>query len=226
MDTWNRLVDAFFNVRVAKETLPLVMHGFVATVELGCLVAVTGMSTGLLLSLVRTANIKIVNGSIVFFADVFRTIPPLVLIVLFYFGLPSAGVSISGFVSSWIALSLVLMAFTEEIFWAGINATPIGQWEAARSTGLTAWQTLRFVVVPQAARLAAAPLTNRTIVTVKGTAYASVVAVPEILGAAQAGVTYTFNATPLMLAAVAYLILFIPVIAIGRRVEKRYTWKV
>lgn len=225
MDTWNTVIDGFFNVRVARATLPDIVEGFGVTVLLGGIVAISGMAFGLLLALLRSANIVIVNALIRLFADFFRTMPPLVLIVLFYFGLPTVGLSPSGWFSAWIALTLILTAFAEEIFWAGIAATPRGQWEAARSTGLTAWQTLRYVVVPQAARMTIAPLTNRTIVTMKGTAYASVVAVPEILGAAQSGVTYSFNATPLLLGAVAYLVLFIPVIALGRRIERRFEWK-
>src|SRR5678815_2311850 len=74
--------------------------------------------------------------------DVFRSLPPLVVIVLIYFGLPSIDVSPSGFVSTWLALGLVLMAFSEEIFWAGITSVAKGQWEAARSTGLSFGQTL------------------------------------------------------------------------------------
>jgi polar amino acid transport system permease protein len=225
LNTWNVLVDGFFNARVAREALPSVIAGFGVTLELGLLVAITGGAGGLFLAVVRSAQWKPVNLLIALFADFFRTIPPLVLIVLLYFGAPGMGVSMSGFLCAWIALALILVAFTEEIFWAGIVATPKGQWEASRSTGLTSLQTLAWVVLPQAARMTIAPLTNRAIVTMKGTAYASVVAVPEILGAAQSSVSTSFNATPLLLGAVAYLVLFIPLIALGRRVERRFEWK-
>ena len=117
------------------------------------------------------------------------------------------------------------MAFAEEIFWAGITAVPRGQWEAARSTGLGFSPTLRLVVLPQAMRMTIPPLTNRTIAITKGTALATVVAVPEILGAAQAGVSFTFNPTPLTLGALAYLVLFLPVVVLGRWVETRFAWK-
>jgi polar amino acid transport system permease protein len=117
------------------------------------------------------------------------------------------------------------MAFAEEIFWAGITAVPKGQWEAARSTGLTFLQTLRLVVLPQALRMTIPPLTNRTIAITKGTALASVVAVPDILGAANAGVSFSFNPTPLTLGAAAYLVLFLPVVVLGRWIETRFAWK-
>jgi polar amino acid transport system permease protein len=102
---------------------------------------------------------------------------------------------------------------------------PKGQWEAARSTGLGFGDTLRLVVLPQALRITIPPLTNRTIAITKNTALASVVAVPEILGAAQAGVSFGFNPTPLTLGALAYLVLFLPVVVLGRWIETRFAWK-
>jgi len=80
-------------------------------------------------------------------------------------------------------------------------------------------------VLPQALRMTIPPLTNRTIAITKGTALASVVAVQEILGAAQAGVSFSFNPTPLTLGALAYLVLFVPVVLLGRWIETRFAWK-
>src|SRR5437879_11546679 len=99
------------------------------------------------------------------------------------------------------------MAFSEQIFWAGILAVPRGQWEAARSTGLSFLQTLRDVVLPQAVRLTIPPLTNRTIAITKNTALGAVVAVGAILYLAQTAYSSSYNASPLLLGAVAYLIL-------------------
>jgi polar amino acid transport system permease protein len=145
--------------------------------------------------------------------------------VLLYFALPHAGLRLSGYAATWASLSLVLAAFAEEIFWAGILAVHRGQWEAARSTGLTFAQTLAFVVLPQAVRLTIPPLTNRTIAITKGTALASVVGVPEILTQAVTGQSFSGNASPLTLGAAAYLVLFVPFVAVGRWVETRFAWK-
>jgi polar amino acid transport system permease protein len=145
--------------------------------------------------------------------------------VLIYFGLPSLDVTPSGFVSTWLSLSLVLMAFSEEIFWAGLTAVARGQWEAARSTGLGFGQTLAYVVLPQALRITIPPLTNRTIAITKGTALGSVVAVSEILGQASSAVSNSYNPSPLTLGAAAYVLLFLPVVVLGRWIEKRYAWK-
>src|SRR6185437_8947416 len=137
-----------------------ILSGVVVTIELAVLVVVTGILAGLALALLRSLAIRPLNWLIVGVVDVFRSLPPLVVIVLIYFGLPSIDVSPSGFVSTWLALGLVLMAFSEEIFWAGITSVAKGQWEASRSTGLSFGQTLLSVVLPQALRLTVAPLTN------------------------------------------------------------------
>ena len=225
MTGWDKFADSFLNARVAAEYLPKIVEGFGVTVVLALCIIATGLAAGLTLAVLRSLGVRPLNWLIVFAVDLFRALPPLVVIALLYFGLPAAGLSLSGFAASWLALSFVLMAFSEEIFWAGITAVPKGQWEAARSTGLGFLPTLRLVVLPQALRITIPPLTNRTIAITKNTALASVVAVPEILGAAQAGVSFGFNPTPLTLGALAYMVLFLPVVVLGRWVETRFAWK-
>ena len=199
MDTF---LDNFFRVDVLIEYLPALIAGFWVTVGLGALVVVTGLSFGIVLAFVRAQRVKAVSFFIVIFVDVFRAIPPLVMMVLFYFALPLVGIEFSGFVSAWLCLAFVLAAFAEEIFWAGITAVPKGQWEAARSTGLSYVATLVYVVIPKAVRMTIPPLTNRSITITKNTALASVVAVEEMLNVAQTAQAYTANTSPLTLAAV------------------------
>ncbi|MFQ3622357.1 MAG: amino acid ABC transporter permease [Acetobacteraceae bacterium] len=225
MDGWDDFVFTFFNARVMADYLPRIVEGFVLTVELAALIVASGLAVGLALAVIRSFRIRPVTWLIVFLVDLFRALPPLVIIVLIYFGLPPVGLAPSGFVSTWLALSFVLAAFAEEIFWAGILAVPKGQWEAARSTGMSHAQTLLWVVLPHAVRLTIPPLTNRTIAITKGTALGSTVAVAEILGQASAGVSFSSNPSPLTLGAIAYLVLFIPVVAFGRWVETRFAWR-
>lgn len=225
MSNWDRFLDTFFNARVMEKYWPDILYGMVVTIELAVLVVIAGITSGLVLALLRALGFRPFNWLLIFVVDVFRALPPLVIIVLIYFGLPSLDITPSGFVSTWLALSLVLMAFAEEIFWSGITAVPRGQWEAARSTGLSFAQTLLGVVLPQALRMTIPPLTSRTIAITKGTALGSVVAVSEILGQASSAVSNSYNPSPLMLGAAAYLVLFIPVVVAGRWVETRFAWK-
>ena len=223
--TWDRFVETFFNAKVMAKYLPDILSGVVVTIELAVLIIITGLAGGLALALVRALGFRPVNLLIVFVVDLFRSLPPLVIIVLIYFGLPSVNLTPSGFVSTWLSLAFVLMAFSEEIFWAGITSIHRGQWEAARSTGLSFGQTLLSVILPQALRLTIPPLTNRTIAITKGTALGSVVAVTEILGQASSAVSNSYNPSPLMLGAAAYIVLFLPVVVAARWVETRFAWK-
>jgi polar amino acid transport system permease protein len=225
MSAWDHFLQTFFNAEVMAKYLPDILQGTVVTIELAALIVVSGIGAGLLLALIRSLAIRPLNWLIIFVVDLFRSLPPLVIIVLVYFGLPAAGWSPSSFVSTWLSLALVLMAFAEEIFWAGITSVARGQWEAARSTGLSFGQTLVNVVLPQALRLTIAPLTNRTIAITKGTALGTVVALHEILGMASSAVSNSYNPSPLMLGAAAYLVLFLPVVVAARWIETRFAWK-
>lgn len=225
MSGWDRFAETFLNGPIMLRYLPKVAEGLGLTVGLALAVVATGLLAGLALALLRIAGLRPVNVLIVVFVDVFRALPPLVLIVLLYFGLPSAGLTLSGFACTWISLSLVLAAFSEEIFWAGLLSVPRGQWDAARSIGLGFGLALVLVVLPQALRLALPPLTNRTIAITKGTALGSVVAVGEVLSQASSGVSFSANPSPLTLGAAAYLVLFLPVVVLGRWVEARFAWR-
>jgi polar amino acid transport system permease protein len=204
---------------------PKILEGAWVTVQVALAVVIAGITAGLLLAVVRTLRFRALNFLIVLIVDVMRALPPLVVIILFYFALPTVGIKMSAWVATWLALSLVLMAFSEEIFWAGILAVPKGQWEAARSTGLGFMQTLRDVVLPQALRITVPPLTNRTIAITKNTALGAVVALGEILYQSQSAYSFSYNPSPLLLGAAAYLVLFIPVVVFGRWVESRFAWK-
>lgn len=225
MTNFERFLDTFFNGKVMLKYLPDILSGMVVTIELAVLIVISGLAAGLALALIRSLAIRPVNWLIIFIVDLFRSLPPLVIIVLMYFGLPYGGIAPSGFVSTWLSLALVLMAFSEEIFWAGITSVHKGQWEASRSTGLSFGQTLMNVVLPQALRLTIPPLTNRTIAITKGTALGTVVAVTEILGQASSAVSNSYNPSPLMMGAAAYLVLFLPVVVLARRLETRFAWK-
>lgn len=232
----DRFIFTFFNGEVMWEYLPKILSGMWVTTYLAAFVIVTGLALGLLLALLRSILSQKLPAPlswlaetlrllIIFFVDLMRSVPPLVLIVLFFYGLPALGLDIAGLGATWLALSLVLAAFAEEIYWAGLVSVAKGQWEAARSTGLGFLQTLLYVILPQAIRLTIPPLTNRTIAITKGTALGQVVAVQEILYQAYSGLSFSSNPSPLTLGALAYLALFLPVVVVGRWIETRFAWR-
>jgi polar amino acid transport system permease protein len=222
---WERFVDTFFKPELIASTWPKIVSGMVVTLQIATLVVITGIALGLLLAVLRAYRLRLLNGLIIVYADIMRALPPLVLVLIAYFGLPNVGLTLSGFVVLWLVLSLVLAAFAEEIFWAGITSIRKGQWDAARSTGLSFTATLHHVILPQAVRLTIPPLTNRTIAITKNTALGTVIGVPEILNQATTAVSFSGNATPLTLGAIAYLVIFVPVVLLGRNIEQRFHWR-
>ena len=99
------------------------------------------------------------------------------------------------------------------------------QWDAARSTGLSFSETLAFVVLPQTIRMVLPPLVNRTIAITKNTALGTVIGVPELLNVATTQVSFISNATPLTMAAIGYLVIFVPVVLLGSWLEARYAFR-
>lgn len=216
------LVTTFFNPGVIGQYYLFILAGMLVTVQVGAAVVVTGLAIGFVLAYARAAGVRPLNAAIIAYADVLRSLPPLVAIILLFFAFPYIGISMSAFVATWLALSLVLAAFSEEIFWAGIQATPKGMMEAGRSTGMGWMQTMWYVVWPHALKLTVPPLTNRVIAIVKGTALGAVVGLGEVLNNAQSATSSAGNATPLMMCAIGSLVIFLPVVMAGRYLERRF----
>jgi polar amino acid transport system permease protein len=136
-----------------------------------------------------------------------------------YSGLPFVGIRLTPLAAVSIAFFLNNSAYYGEIFRAGIESVPGGQWEAARSTGLGPTQTFVWVVLPQAVRNVLPDLVSNTIEVVKLTSLASVVSMPEMLYSADMARSLTFNASPIVLAAAIYLILLWPAVRLVSRLE-------
>lgn len=218
----DQFLHYYFNLDVMAQALRPLSWGLLMTLALAAATLVIGLPLGLLLAVLRATQIRLLSIPIVIFADVFRALPPLVVLIVMYFGLPYAGITISPFLCASLTLGLVLAALAEEIFWAGIIAVPKGQWDAARSTGLTFFQALLTVIVPQGIRLVIPPLTNKAISITKMTSLASVVAVPELLNQAVTEQGVYANPTPLTLAALMFIAIFLPLVRFTTYLERRY----
>jgi len=120
---------------------------------------------------------------------------------------------------------MISSAYTAEIYRAGIEAIPRGQFEAAQSIGLSQWFLMRDVVLPQAIRIVIPPLTNNSINVMKDTALASVVALPDLLKQATQAQALAANPTPLIGAAILYLLLLLPLVRLVAVFEARHAKK-
>ena len=215
------IFDTFLNAEVFLRTWPLLLRGLWVTAQLGVASIVAGLVLGLILALLRLYAAAPVRFLSRLYIDVFRSIPLLVLLIVVYYALPFVGIRLSPFLSAMTALTLVSGAYTAEIFRAGIEAIPKGQFEASAALGLSQRQTMADVILPQAVRIVIPPLTNNSINVVKDTALASVVAMPDLLKQATQAQALAANPTPLIAAAAIYVAFLWPFVALVSRMERR-----
>src|SRR4051795_8774180 len=215
------LLNQFFNVDIMTRALPLVLTGLKQTLLLCFVVIPLGLIGGLLVALLSLARLRAIRWAAVVAIDFFRAVPPLVLLIFVYSGLPFAGIRLSPLGAVALAFFLNTSSYYGEIYRAGIESVGRGQWDAARSTGLGALHTLGYVVLPQAIRNVLPDLVSNTVEVVKLTSIASVVALPELLYSADMARSLTFNASPIVLAAAIYLVMLWPVVRLISRLERR-----
>jgi polar amino acid transport system permease protein len=216
------LVDTFLNGRVFVQTLPLLLSGLSTTLLLGLVSIALGLAGGLALALLRLYARTPLRQLAVAYIDVFRAIPLLVLLVVVYYALPFVGLRLSPFAAAAASLSLVASAYSAEIFRAGIEAVPRGQFEAARALGLKPLPLMARVVLPQAIRIVVPPITSNSINVLKDTALASVVAMPDLLKQATQAQALAANPTPLITAAAIYLLMLLPMVRVVGLLETRW----
>lgn len=214
--------ETFFNWDVLLSSFPLLLSGLKVTLLLGIVSIIAGLLLGLFIALIRIYAIRPASIVAKIYIDVFRSIPLLVLLIVVYYALPFVGLSMSPFMSAATALTLVSGAYTAEIFRAGIEAIPRGQFEASQALGLRYRHMMKDVILPQAVRIVIPPLTNNCINVMKDTALASVVAMPDLLKQATQAQALEANPTPLIVAALMYLAILWPAVVLVGRLEKRY----
>ncbi len=217
----DRFVEQFFNVPIMVAAWPTILDGLRVTLLICLAVVPLGLIGGLATALASTARRRWLRWLAMGFVDFFRAIPPLVLLIFVYAGLPFAGLRISPFTAVVVAFLLNNSAYYGEVFRAGILSISRGQSEAARSTGLTRGQTMAYVVLPQAVRNVLPDLISNTVEVVKLTSLASVVSLGELLQAANLARSITYNASPITLAALVYLVLLWPVVRLLSRYQRQ-----
>jgi polar amino acid transport system permease protein len=216
------IFDTFFNVPVLIRTFPLLMQGLWVTLQIGVVSIVAGLFLGLALALIRLYGPVWTQLLARAYVNFMRSIPLLVLLIIIYYALPFVGIRLSPFLSAVSALSLVSAAYTAEIFRAGIEAVPKGQFEASSALGLSYRHMMVDVILPQAIRIVIPPLTNNCINVMKDTALASVVAMPDLLKQATQAQALAANPSPLIGAAIIYVAFLLPLVAAVSRLERSY----
>jgi polar amino acid transport system permease protein len=215
------LLFYFLNRDVMGRALPMLVRGLWNTLWLAGTAIVCGGLAGVALCLVRLYGPRPARWLAIGFIDVFRALPMLVVLIVIYYALPFVGVRFDAFTSASLALSIVLAAYTAEVFRAGVEAIPKGQFEAADALGLPFRVTLGKVVLPQAVRIATPAQTSNCVAIAKDTSLASVVAMPDLLKQATDAQALFANPSPLIAAAGIYLAILWPAVRLVSWLERR-----
>ena len=201
---------------------PLMLKGAGWTLVLAVTSVVFGALVGALVAVVRLAKIPLLAALAALYVSGFRGTPLLVQLFVIYFGLPSIGIQFDPITAGILGLSLNVGAYLSETLRGAINGVAHGQWDAARSLGLTQMQLMRHVVGPQALRLAVPSLSNSLISLIKDTSLVSVIAVSELMLVTKEVIATTFQPFPLYLAAAAiYWALSASFESLQKKLERR-----
>jgi polar amino acid transport system permease protein len=216
------LLETFFNADVMISSLPALLRGFLNTLLLGLLSIGIGIPVGLAISLTRLYAPKPLRLLAVGYIDIFRAMPVLVVLILIYYALPFLGIRLSSWTSAVTAFAIIMAAYSAEVFRSGIESIPRGQFEAAQALGLPFLLTLRKVVLPQAIRVVIPPMTSNCVSMFKDTSLASTVALPELLKEATNAQSLYANPSPLIGAALVYLLFLWPMVRLVSLLERRF----
>ena len=193
------LINAFFNLGILRETAPYLWAGFRMSVLLTLVVVPLGIAGGLGVALVSQTGSKPLRWLVVAYVDLFRAFPPLVLLMFIAFGLPFTGLDLPAFAAVALAFLLNTSSYYGEIFRAGIESIPRGQFEGATALGLGYWRAMGFVILPQALRLVIPGIVNSFIALFKDTTLVLIVAIFDLLGQLRAAFADPNWATPVTL---------------------------
>lgn len=172
-----------FDAAFMLSTVPVIFKAMGTTIWVAIVCSAGAAVLGFSFEIARRSG-PLLGGAMRFLIDFIRSTPILVQLYFFYFVLPHYGVTLPALVVGVFALSLYYSGYLAEVFKAGIDSIPRGQFEAAQSLGLNGWDTTFRVILPQMLRAVAAPMGNYFVSVLKATPYLAVISVPEMLGAA------------------------------------------
>ena len=215
------------NFELMQSAFPLLIAGACITVEITALTVFFGMVIGICVSLIRMSDFKILRWMGNVYVDFIRGTPLLIQIFLVYFALPSIiGHRVDAYFAAISACSINSGAYMAEVFRGGIQSIDIGQMEAGRSLGMTWWQTMRYVILPQAFKRIIPPLGNEFIAMLKDSSLVSVIGFEELTRRGQLIIARTYASFEIWMAvAIIYLILTFTVARLTGLLERKFETK-
>ncbi len=188
-------------------TSALMLEGSKVTLQIFFLTLVMALPLGLIVAMARLSGLGVLRWAMEFYIWIMRGTPLMLQLLFVYFALPMVGIRLNDLASALLAFTLNYAAYFAEIFRAGIQSIPRGQYEASKTLGFTYGQTMRHIIVPQMIARVLPPVSNETINLVKDTSLIYILAMNDLLRVARTIVQREFDMTPFFIAAVFYLVM-------------------
>lgn len=189
------------------DTVLLMLDGSEITLEIFVITLILALPLGMLAALGRLSRFKLISRFIEFYIWLMRGTPLMLQLLFVYFALPMVGIKLPDIAAALLAFTLNYAAYFAEIFRAGIQSVPKGQYEAAKTLGMSYPKTMRRIIMPQVFRMVLPPVSNETINLVKDTSLVYILAMNDLLRVARTIVQREFDMTPFLIAAVFYLVM-------------------
>ena len=200
----------------------LMLDGTQVTLQIFFITLLLSLPIGLLASLGRISRFRPISLMMEFYIWIMRGTPLMLQLLFVYFALPMVGVMLPDIAAALLAFTLNYAAYFAEIFRAGIQSIPKGQYEAARTLGMTYPTTMRRIILPQVIRIVLPPVSNETINLVKDTSLIYILAMNDLLRVARTIVQREFDMTPFVVAAVFYLAMTFVLTWLFKKLEAHY----
>ena len=203
-------------------TFLLMLDGTQITLEIFFVTLLLSLPLGMMAALGRLSSLKIISRIVEFYIWIMRGTPLMLQLLFVYFALPMIGIRLPDIAAALLAFTLNYAAYFAEIFRAGIQSIPRGQYEAAKTLGLTYSQTMRRIILPQMIHRTLPPISNETINLVKDTSLIYILAMNDLLRVARTIVQRDFDMTAFFIAGAFYLVMTAVLTAIFKRMEAHY----
>ncbi len=200
----------------------LILQGAEVTLTIFVITLILSLPLGGLAALGRISSFAPLRYLMEFYVWAMRGTPLMLQLLFVYFALPLVGIRLPDFAAALLAFTLNYAAYFAEIFRAGIQAIPKGQYEAAVALGLKHWQMMRYVIFPQVLRVVLPPISNETINLVKDTSLIYILAMNDLLRVARTIVQREFDMTPFLIAAIFYLAMTAVLTWAFKKLEQKY----
>ena len=212
-----------FDPQLAIESLPYVLEGIWYTLLISIVSMMFGLVIGFFLALARTSKFKILEWPARLYISFMRGVPILVILFLLYFAMPVIGIEFSAIQAALIGFTINCAAYIAEVFRSSLASVDKGQWESSTALGLSYWQTMKRIILPQSVRIAVPPLSNVFLDLIKASSLAAMITVPEVFQKARiVGAREYDLLTLLILVALIYWAICSVMTIFQNYMEKRY----